>query len=113
MNDTLIVQLLDLPNTYIGEAPLEEDNCQWIILSSGMSKTFFGRKTINNPEYAVYVRDKSNEAASNRIQSCFKKLQNWNDEYNAIAIRRLPRYVGRDEKHRCVYSFRIQFIIGG
>lgn len=112
MND-LIVQLLNLPNTYIGEAPPEIDKCQWIVLSSGASNTYFGRKTINSPEYAIYARSPSNKEASDCIQSCFKKLQNWNDEHYAISIKRIPRYVGRDDKHRCVYSFRIQFIIGG
>lgn len=113
MNDTLIVQLLDLPNTYIGEAPPSVDSCQWVVSSSGFSNTFFGKSTINKPEYAVYVRDNSNNEANTRAQKCFKKLQNWNDENNALIATRLPSYVGRDEKHRSVYSFRIQFIIGG
>ena len=113
MNDEFIVQLLDLPNTYIGEAPPGNDSCQWVSLSAGTSKTFFGRETIDSPEYVIYVRDQSNQAASERIQLCYKKLQNWNDENKALKVTRLPKYVGRDDKHRCVFSFRIQFIIGG
>lgn len=31
MNDLLVVQLIDLPNTYVGEAPPERDSCQWEI----------------------------------------------------------------------------------
>lgn len=113
MNDLFISQLLDLPNTYLGEAPPEVNTCQWIVTSSGFSDTFFGKRTIDMPEYAVYVRDELNGAASARIQECLKKLQNWNDEHNALLVSRLPAYVGRDEKHRSVYSFRVQFIIGG
>lgn len=113
MNDLFIAQLLDLPNTFIGEAPPGENTCQWISLSSGTSKTFFGLKTIDSPEYAIYVRDPSNEVANERAQVCFKKLQNWNDAHRALAVSRLPAYVGKDDKHRSVYSFRIQFIIGG
>lgn len=113
MNDELIVQLIDLPNTYIGEAPLEHDTCQWVKLSSGTSKIFFGRKTIDRPEYVVYVRDSSNKSAYDTAQACFKKLQLWNDEHRSLIVTRNPSYVGRDEKHRCVYSFRVQFITGG
>lgn len=113
MDDLFISQLLGLPNTYLGEAPPEVNTCQWIVTSSGSSDTFFGRSTIDRPEYAVYVRDDNNGMASARAQECFKKLQNWNDEHNALIISRLPSYVGRDEKHRSVYSFRVQFIIGG
>lgn len=113
MNDTLLATLLDLPETYIGEAPPETNSCQWIVTSSGSSTTFFGKKTIDKPEYAIYVRDASNRVASVRAQDCFKKLQNWNDEHNALLVSRLPSYVGRDEKHRSVYSFRVQFITGG
>lgn len=113
MNDLLIVQLIDLPNTYIGEAPPGKDTCQWVSLSSGTSKTYFGLDTVDSPEYAVYARAESNKAASDIIQVCLKKLQNWNDERRALVVTRLPTYVGRDEKHRCVYSFRVQFITGG
>lgn len=113
MNDAFIAKLLDLPNTYLGEAPLEINNCQWIVTSSGTSSIFFGKETIDKPEYAIYVRDENNHEASVRAQECLKKLQNWNDEHNALIVLRLPNYVGRDEKQRSVYSFRIQFILGG
>lgn len=113
MNESLLIQLLGLPETYIGEAPPGVNTCQWISLSSGTSKIFFGLKTINSPEYVVYARAESNKAASDTIQACFKKLQIWNDERRALIVTRLPAYVGRDEKHRCVYSFRVQFITGG
>lgn len=113
MNDELIVQLIDLPNTYIGEAPPGVDSCQWVVLSSGTSKVFFGRKTNNRPEYVVYTRDNSNRVAGANAQLCFEKLQLWSDEQRAFVAVRSPTYVGRDEKHRSVYSFRVQFIIGG
>ena len=113
MNDLLVVQLIDLPNTYVGEAPPERDSCQWVVLSAGVSKTFFGRDTINSPEYAVYVRNSSNREASDTVQACFKKLQNWSDGHRALVVTRTPAYVGKDDKHRSVYTFRIQFIIGG
>ena len=113
MSDERLVQLLDLPNTYIGEAPIGTNSCQWVSLSSGMSKSFFGRNTIDSPEYVVYIRDTKNAEASRRAQECFKKIQNWSDGTVALKVSRLPTYVGRDEKHRSVYSFRVQFIIGG
>lgn len=113
MNDEIVAQLIDLPDTYLGDAPPEKDTCQWIKTSSGTSRTFFGKQTIDNPEYAVYLRDPNNQAVSARAQSCFKKLQNWHDGTRALVASRLPTYVGRDEKHRCIYSFRVQFILGG
>lgn len=113
MNDLFIAQLIDLPNTYIGEAPPGEDTCQWISLSAGTSETFFGLQTIDKPEYAIYVRDPSNKVAIERAQACFNKLQNWNDAHRALIVSRLPAFVGKDEKLRSVYSFRIQLITGG
>lgn len=113
MNDELISQLIALPNTYLGEAPIEKDSCQWIRLSSGASKTFFGLKNIDSPEYTLYVRDPSNRVAANVIQDCYTKLQNWTDESKALRVSRLPSYVGRDDKHRSVYTLRVQFIVGG
>ena len=113
MNDELIVQLIGLPNTYIGEAPPGCDKCQWVTLSAGKSDIFFGRRTVDKPEYGVYVRSPNNKDAYDTAQACFKKLQIWNDERRALVVTRPPTYVGRDEKHRSVYSFRVQFIIGG
>lgn len=113
MNDLFVAQLLDLPNTYVGEAPPGTDSCQWIILSSGDSKLFFGREVIDSPECVVYARDPSNKVANTNIQVCLRKLQSWNDETKALVVSRLPAYVGRDEKHRSVYSLRVRFITGG
>lgn len=113
MVEELIVQLINLPDTYIGEAPVDSDTCQWLLCSSGASTVFFGLNTVDKPEYAVYARASSNKVANDNIQLCLKNLRNWNDGHSALLITRMPAYVGRDEKHRCVYSFRVQFVVGG
>lgn len=113
MNERFIAQLLNLPNTFIGEAPIEVNNCQWVRVSAGTTENFFSNRVIDRPEYAVYIRDVLNEDACTRAEECLKTLRNWHDAYNALIVTRLPTFVGRDDKFRSVYSFRVQFITGG
>lgn len=103
-----IVRLINHPNTFIGKASIDVDNCQWIKAISGISDPYFDKINLDKPEYAVYIRDVSNQAASLRTQEIYKRLRNCD-----ITIIRLPTYVGEDDKHRNIYSFHIQYQIGG
>ena len=105
--------LVGLPNTYIGEAPIAVDNCQWIRATGGNSKPFFTRETLDRPTFSIYVRDKENARASARADEIYKKIRNYNDSMGSLLTSRLPAFVGKDDKHRSVYVFSMEYLSGG
>lgn len=108
-----IRQLISLPNTYIGEAPIAVDNCQWIRSMAGDSTTYFTKETYDRPAFSIYVRGENNREASVRCEDIFKRIRNHSDSLNSLLAKRLPAFVGKDEKHRSVYTFSIEFQTGG
>ena len=108
-----IKAIMDTPNTYIGEAPIDVDNCQWITTSGGTSRVHFDHNTYDYPKYSIAVRGTSNEEAKQRVDAIYHKLQNYVGDGFAILISRLPRFVGRDNKYRTIYSITIEYQIGG
>lgn len=108
IEDTL-KSLIGLPNTYIGEAPIDVDNCQWIKASSGSVDIHFSGDTCDHPLYAIYVRGTNNAEVSMRMQSIYDKLRNYVGANYTILITHLPAYIGRDEKYRAVRSLRIEY----
>lgn len=108
-----LVQLISLPNTYIGEAAIAVDNCQWVRMNAGVSRVHFSKAVYDKPTFSIYVRAKSNEEASTRIHDVFNKIRNYTDGGCAIVATRLPSFVGKDEKHRSVYTFQIEYQTGG
>lgn len=108
-----IKQLINLPNTYIGEAPIAVDSCQWIRPAAGNSTVYFAKETYDRPAFSIYVRDKSNEEAARRCEAAFKGIRNYTDSLSSLLVRRLPSFVGKDDKHRSVYVFSIEYQTGG
>lgn len=108
-----IKQLISLPNTYIGEAPIAIDNCQWIRPSAGSSTVHFGRKTYDRPTFSIYVRGTTNGETAERCAFLFNLLRNRGDSTWALLARRLPSFVGKDEKHRSIYTFQLEYQSGG
>ena len=108
-----IISLINLPNTYGGEAPIAIDNCQWVRSAAGNSKLFFCKKRYDKPAFSIYIRDTDNAKAARRVEELFKKLQGYSDSTSAIIVTRLPSFVGKDSKHRSVYTFSIEYQTGG
>ena len=113
MLEERIQQLIDLPDTYIGEAPIAVDNCQWIGATGGSSDTYFTKEAYDRPAFSIYVRDTSNAEAARRAKELFKKIRSTTDSIGAIIARRLPSFVGKDDQHRSVYVFSIEYQTGG
>lgn len=113
MLEKTIQKLINLPNTYIGEAPISVDSCQWIRPAAGSSKVHFCKGTYDRPAFSIYVRDKDNAQALARVKEIFNAVRNHTDSVSAILARRLPSFVGKDEKHRSVYVFSIEYQLGG
>lgn len=113
MTEEKLKQLIGLSDTYIGEAPIAVDNCQWIRRTAGDSRVYFGKDTYDKPAFSIYIRDKVNANASARTEMIFKKIRNHTDSESAILAKRLPSFVGKDEKHRSVYVFSIEYQTGG
>lgn len=111
--EEIIRNLINLENTYIGEAPVDVDNCQWIMAHSGAVDNHFQGDTYDKPEYKICVRNTSNFAAKNIIYDIYKKLQNHVGGNYVIIIDRLPYYISRDDKYRCVYALKIEIQLGG
>jgi hypothetical protein len=42
-------------NTYIGDASIDVDDCQWIRPNSGRSDVHFDKETYDYPKYTIYV----------------------------------------------------------
>lgn len=111
--EEIICSIIDLDNTYIGEAPINIDNCQWIRNSSGPSEDHFDLSTYDSLGFRIYVRNTSNKEAYNIIYDIYKKLKSYVGANYVIIVRRLPHYIGRDDKYRCAYSLNIEFQLGG
>ena len=113
MIEDKIKHLINLPDTYIGEAPIAVDSCQWIRTAAGSSNVYFTKETFDRPALSIYVRDKQNGKALERCQRLFNLIRNYTDSGCAILAKRLPSFVGKDEKHRSVYTFQIEYQTGG
>lgn len=113
MIEDRLVQLIREPNTYIGEAPVHVDNCQWLRAASGSPSVFFARGIYDKPTFSIYVRDKNNMEGANRIRRIFNALRNYVDTDGVIIATRFPTFIGKDDKHRSVYSFQIEYQTGG
>lgn len=111
--EEIICNIINLENTYIGEAAIDVDNCQWIRTTSGPSEDHFDKSTYDNLGFKVYVRNNSNEEANNIMYNIYKKLKSYVGANYVIIVRRLPHYVGRDSKYRSIYSLNIEFQLGG
>ena len=112
MVEEKIKQLINLPDTYIGEAPIAIDNCQWIRVSAGSSTVYFAKDTYDRPAFSIYIRGKDHAEALARTQSIFKSIRNRTDSMSSLLVRRLPSFVGKDEKHRSVYTFQLEYQTG-
>lgn len=100
-------------DTYIGEAPIDKDNCQWIRASAGSSIVHFDKETYDYPHYTIYVRGANNQEAKKRVDDVYHLLNNYTGQGFVILTRQLPRFIGKDQKHRSLYSFRIEYQLGG
>lgn len=111
--EEIILNLIDLPNTYIGEAPIDVDECQWIKTMAGLSKNHFNDNTYDRPTFNIYFRSASNKNLLKIVQDTYHKLKNYVGANYVILIERTPHYVGRDDKYRVIYTFQIEYQIGG
>lgn len=111
--EEIIRGLINLNNTFIGEAPIDIDNCQWIASRSGISEIHFDKDTYDKPEYNIYVRNESNKAAKDIMYDIYKRLQNYVGANYVIIIDRLPYSINRDDKYRSVYALKIEIQLGG
>ena len=113
MIEELIKNLINLDLTFIGEAPIGENNCQWIKATSGTTTVHFDKGNYDRPAYSIYFRGESNEECSNRCKQAFKRVRNYTDARSALIATRMPSFVGKDDKHRSVYVFQIEYQTGG
>lgn len=98
---------------YIGDAPIDVDDVQWLRSTTGLTDVFFDKNTYDYPNYIVYARGVNNRETKDRIESIYHILLNYVGSGFVILAKQLPRYVGRDKKHRAIYSFRIEYQLGG
>ena len=108
-----IRSIINLPNTYIGEAPIDVDDCQWIRLGSGVSRIHFAKETYDKPHFSIVCRGVKNREVQERTRQIYNTIKNYVGNGFVIIIARLPHFVGRDDKGRTLYSFRIEYQLGG
>ena len=108
-----IRSIINLPNTYIGEAPIDVDDCQWIRLGSGVSRIHFAKETYDKPHFSIVCRGVRNREVKERTRQIYDAVKNYVGNGFVIIIARLPHFVGRDDKGRTLYSFRIEYQLGG
>ena len=100
-------------NVYIGEAPIDVDECVVIRATSGSSKVHFTKETYDYPSYTIYVRSGNNKRSKELVDQVYHTLVNYTGFNFVILTDRLPRFVGRDEKNRALYSFKVEYQLGG
>lgn len=98
---------------YIGDAPIDVDECVVIRAASGTSKVHFEKETYDYPHYTIHVRASTNQRANDLVSRVYDRLANYTADNCAILIRHLPHFVGRDQKNRSLYSFTIEYQLGG
>ena len=101
------------PIVYIGDAPIDVDDCSWVRASGGTSQVHFDKETYDYPSYIVYTRGVNNVDAKYKINKIYDLLKNYVGQGFVILVRQLPRYTGRDQKHRAHYSIRVEYQLGG
>lgn len=101
--------IINRPNTYIGEAPIDVANCQWIRLNAGDPQTFFGKDVYEHMHFMIMARGELNAEVKTRIFEIYYKLQNFVGTEFAIVMNRIPHYVGRDDKDRAIYGFSLDY----
>ena len=111
--EEIIRNLINMENTFIGEASVDIDNCQWITHESGIVDNHFEGDTYDKPEYRIYVRNTSNKLARSIINDIYHKLQNYVGANYVILIDRLPYYRNRDVQYRSIYALKIEIQLGG
>ena len=98
-----------MENTFIGDAPLDVDDCQWIRAASGNADLYFAKDSFVTPQYIIGVRSKKQTDARNIIQLIYARLQQYVEETKiGLIITRLPTYVDRDDKYRSVYTMYVK-----
>ena len=111
--EEILDNIINLNNTYIGEAPIDIDDCQWIRSTSGPSEDHFKGDTYDMLGFRIYVRGISNQESNKRIYDIYKTLKNYIGANYVIVVNRLPYYIGKDVKYRNIYALNIEFQIGG
>lgn len=111
--EEILSNIINLGSTYIGEAPIDVDDCQWIVKASGPSEDHFNRDTYDKLGFRIYVRGISNEESNKRIYDIYKLLKSYIGANYVIVVNRLPYYIGRDVKYRNIYALNIEFQLGG
>ena len=100
-------------NTYIGDGSIDVDDCQWIRANAGRSDVHFDKQTYDYPKYTIYVRARNNADAKKRVKNIYHILDNYVGQGFVILTDTLTRYNGRDTKDRAIYSFRVEYQLGG
>lgn len=100
-------------NVFIGEAPIDVDECVVVRATSGYSRVYFDKDTYDYPNYTIYVRSGNNQRAKQLVDQVYHSLVNYTGNGFVILTDRLPRFVGRDEKNRALYSFKVEYQLGG
>lgn len=113
MIEEKIKDIMSAPNTYIGEAPIDVAICQWINSTGGESRVHFDHRTYDYPKYTIFVRGTSNEEAKDRANALYHKLQNFVGNGFIIVMNRTPYFLGRDDRYRSIYAFKIEYQLGG
>lgn len=109
MLEEKIKEIINMGNTFIGDAPLDVDDCQWIRAASGNADLYFAKDSFVTPQYIIGVRSKKQTDARNIIQLIYARLQQYVEETKiGLIITRLPTYVGRDDKYRSVYTMYVK-----
>ena len=107
-----LLEIINSPNTYVGEAPIEIDNCQWIQAAAGSTTVHFAKGNYDRPAFSIYVRGINNQETCKRTQELFKTIRNYTDARCEIIATRLPQFVGKDDQLRSVYVFQIEYQSG-
>ena len=113
MEEENIYNIINLDNTYIGYAPIDVDDCQWIRSLSGDSELHFLGETYDKPKFAIGCRGLKHQEVKERSRELYNKLKNYIGEDFVIITKSLPHIVGKDESSRFIYSFNIEYQLGG
>lgn len=113
MIEEQIRDIIGLENTYIGEAPIDVDNCQWIEASSGSSKMHFGKSSYDYLEFPIFFRGTNQQETKQRVDTAYRNLRAYTGGNFVILPTGLPDFLGRDDKYRVVFHIVVEYQTGG
>lgn len=96
--------------TYLGELPVDVDNCIALQEAGGPPDGYFGKANIFKPRLLLIVRNENFDDGARIVKECKKALTSFADARIGIVLIGDTMYFGRDDKRRNMWQLTFKII---